>query len=103
MGDVFWYAPWRWKRVPPNTAFSAGAPAGGNGMANPPMIGRCVIPRHAWRSPSSAPRNFDLATKLPGAINMGMFDGHVELVKLENLWNYYWHFNYVPPSKRPGS
>ena len=32
--------------------------------------------------------------KLPGAINMGFADGHTELVKLEDLWNYYWHLDW---------
>ena len=29
-------------------------------------------------------------------------DGHAETVKLERLWQLYWHRNYVPPQKRPG-
>jgi hypothetical protein len=32
---------------------------------------------------------------------MGMIDGHAELVKLENLWTYHWHRDYVPPAVRP--
>jgi prepilin-type processing-associated H-X9-DG protein len=39
--------------------------------------------------------------KLPGAINMGMTDGHAELVKLENLWSFSWHRDYIPPLIRP--
>ena len=39
---------------------------------------------------------------LPGAINAAFFDGHVELVKLDDLWQLYWHKNYQPPAKRPG-
>ncbi len=74
-----------------------------NGKGNPPMIGRCVIPRHGWKHPSQAPRNFDITKRLPGAIDMGLFDGHVETVKLELLWSYYWHLNYRPPPRRPGS
>jgi prepilin-type processing-associated H-X9-DG protein len=38
---------------------------------------------------------------LPGAINMGMADGHTELVKLENLWDFYWHRDWLPPVVRP--
>jgi len=40
--------------------------------------------------------------KLPGAINVSFWDGHVEQVKLEGLWQLYWHRDYVPPAKRPG-
>jgi hypothetical protein len=30
-----------------------------------------------------------------------MADGHVELVKLERLWQYYWHMDWAPPATRP--
>jgi len=43
----------------------------------------------------------DTAQTLPGALNTGMADGHVELVKLENLWQCAWHRDWVAPSKRP--
>jgi hypothetical protein len=33
---------------------------------------------------------------------MTFFDGHAEQVKLERLWQLYWHKDYVPPAKRPG-
>jgi hypothetical protein len=39
--------------------------------------------------------------KVPGAINLAAFD-HVETVKLEGLWSFYWHKDYVAPAKRPG-
>ena len=38
---------------------------------------------------------------LVGGINMVFIDGHVEAVKLENLWQMYWSRGYVPPVKRP--
>jgi type II secretory pathway pseudopilin PulG len=62
---------------------------------------RCTIARHGFPNPASAPRVFDTAQRLPGAINIGSADGHVEMVKLENLWQYYWHLNWVPPATRP--
>jgi prepilin-type N-terminal cleavage/methylation domain-containing protein/prepilin-type processing-associated H-X9-DG protein len=62
---------------------------------------RCTISRHGGGNPGSAPRVFDTSQRLPGAINIGMADGHVELVKLENLWRYYWHRNWQPPASRP--
>ena len=38
---------------------------------------------------------------MPGAINMGLADGHTELVKLEDLWKYYWRLDWQPPAVRP--
>jgi hypothetical protein len=29
-------------------------------------------------------------------------DGHGELVKLDRLWQLYWHKDYQPPARRPG-
>lgn len=37
----------------------------------------------------------------PGAINISFSDGHVASVPLEELWQLYWHKDYVPPLKRP--
>jgi hypothetical protein len=35
-------------------------------------------------------------------VNVGFADNHVELVRLENLWQLYWHKMWKPPAKRPG-
>jgi len=59
-----------------------------------------AVPRHA--RPRTVPTNYPINQKLPGAINMVFVDGHAETVKLERLWQLYWHRNYVPPQKRPG-
>jgi prepilin-type N-terminal cleavage/methylation domain-containing protein len=64
-------------------------------------MGRCTIARHLVSSPKAAPRSVPAGQKLPGGIGMGFTDGHVEMVRLENLWQYYWHNNYVPPATRP--
>jgi prepilin-type N-terminal cleavage/methylation domain-containing protein/prepilin-type processing-associated H-X9-DG protein len=59
------------------------------------------IPRHGSRPirvPSAHPRD----APLPGAINMGFYDGHVEQVPLERLWQLHWHRDYFPPARRPG-
>ena len=61
---------------------------------------RCTIARHDT-APANAPRNFDIRQRLPGSVNIGMADGHVEAVRLENLWNCYWHLNWQPPALRP--
>ena len=63
-------------------------------------MGRCTVARHG-AGPTRAPVSFPAGQVLPGGINMGLADGHAELVKLQNLWNYYWHLGWVPPSTRP--
>ena len=60
-----------------------------------------TIPRHGSR-PSKVSTNYPATSKLPGAINVAFYDGHVETAKLERLWSLYWHKDYVPPVKRPG-
>jgi prepilin-type N-terminal cleavage/methylation domain-containing protein/prepilin-type processing-associated H-X9-DG protein len=53
-------------------------------------IARTCVARHAC-NPSAA-NTWTVATAVPlGAINVGMFDGHVELSKMPNLWNLQWH------------
>jgi prepilin-type N-terminal cleavage/methylation domain-containing protein/prepilin-type processing-associated H-X9-DG protein len=64
-------------------------------------MGLFTIPRHGSR-PSKIPTNHSPAVKLPGAINVSFFDGHVATVRLERLWSLSWHKNYVAPAKRPG-
>ncbi len=65
------------------------------------MMGRATIARHGGRGAAGAPRSVLPGRPLPGAINIGFADGHSEVVKLENLWDYYWHLNYQPPAVRP--
>jgi len=59
------------------------------------------IPRHGNR-PRTISRNWPEDKPLPGAVNVGFFDGHVALTKLDNLWNLSWYPDYQPPVKRPG-
>jgi len=33
---------------------------------------------------------------------VAFFDGHVEQVQLERLWQLYWYYDCQPPGKRPG-
>lgn len=89
--DSVWVDLWPYETDAPNSdLYNCG------GTSNPPGIQRCVTPRHAWRSPSSAPRSFPTTptAMLPGAVNLALWDGHVETVKLQNLWRYYWHQNW---------
>ena len=59
-----------------------------------------LLARHG-RRPHPPPEHWPLDQPLPGAINVGFFDGHVEPVPLERLWSLDWHKDYVPPAKRP--
>jgi prepilin-type N-terminal cleavage/methylation domain-containing protein len=69
--------------------------AAGGGM------GRCTLSRHGGVNPSAAPRYFPPGRPLPGAIDVGHADGHVALVKLQDLWSLTWHRNWQTPSARP--
>jgi prepilin-type processing-associated H-X9-DG protein len=65
-----------------------------------PGMSMLTIPRHGKRQ-NPAPRDHPASAALPGAINISFFDGHVEAVKLERLWNLQWHRDYNPLVKRP--
>ena len=60
-----------------------------------------ALPRHGSRS-RVIPTGHPSTEKLPGAVNVFFFDGHVEMVRLDELWGLYWQKNYVVPEKRPG-
>jgi|SRR5665213_619776 len=95
--DENWVDGWPMETDPPDTNLYTGRSLydGGDGMA------RWTIARHGGRGASSAPRNVPAGQKMHGAIDMGLADGHAELVKLEDLWNFYWHLNWQPPATRP--
>ena len=60
-----------------------------------------TIPRHGSR-PNALPSSWPSSQPLPGAVNVAFFDGHGATVKLDQLWQLYWHKGYQPPAKRPG-
>ncbi|HWW01522.1 MAG TPA: type II secretion system protein [Candidatus Acidoferrum sp.] len=64
-------------------------------------MGRFTIARHGAIRPASAPRNVAPGSRLPGAIDIGMADGHAELVPLERLWTLSWHLDWQVPVVRP--
>ena len=68
---------------------------GGSGM------GMVSVPRHGSR-PNPVPTVWPPDKLLPGAINLSFYDGHVELARLEQLWQFCWSRDYQPPTKRPG-
>lgn len=59
------------------------------------------VPRHGNR-PSRLPSSHKASERLPGANNISFYDGHIETVPLERIWQLYWHKDYAPPLKRPG-
>jgi prepilin-type N-terminal cleavage/methylation domain-containing protein len=95
--DAIWLDCWPRTNDPPSSNLYTGT----HGKGFTGSLGRVAIPRHGGFRAASAPRNFDTEQNLPGAINLACFDGHVELSKLENLWNYSWNRTWTPPSPRP--
>ncbi len=64
-------------------------------------MSQVALPRHGSR-PNPVPRNWLQNQPLPGAVNVVFFDGHVGLVKLDDLWQLTWHVDWKAPAKRPG-
>jgi prepilin-type N-terminal cleavage/methylation domain-containing protein/prepilin-type processing-associated H-X9-DG protein len=83
------------------TGFYSPGPGGGQG------IDRYLIARHGPHRPNVPPTSVNLTQPLLGGVNMGFFDGHVESVSLQNLWNLAWHPNWTFPARpvvpAPGS
>ena len=92
--DGCWVDMWPQATDPPSRDLYNGSDSNGG-------LDRLCIDRHSSHGGGQAPRNVSPNQPLPGAINMVLVDGHVELAKLENLWGYYWSYGYVPPAKRP--
>ena len=94
--DAVWVDFWPLSSDAPNAnLYLAG------GEENPAEIERIVTPRHGGVNASAAPRNFNITQKLPGSINLGLADGHVESFPLEHLWQYCWNATWIPPVRRP--
>ncbi|MBI2925527.1 MAG: type II secretion system protein [Verrucomicrobia bacterium] len=94
VGDAMWVDAWpNATDLPARNLYEGDGVAGG--------IGRYCIARHAIRSAKSAPKRMAPGERLPGAVNMACMDGHVETAKLDKLWDFYWHKDYVPPPTRP--
>jgi prepilin-type N-terminal cleavage/methylation domain-containing protein len=61
-----------------------------------------AIARHGSRPASAAPQQWNISQRMPGMVDVALFDGHVEKSQLENLWNYYWSADWEVPNPRPG-
>ena len=94
LADAMWVDAWPLATdKPARNLYEGDGPAGG--------ISRYTIARHGNATAPSAPRNWPPGVRLPGAINLVLADGHVELAPLEVLWKFEWHLNYARPAKRP--
>lgn len=67
------------------------------GYGSSSTMQRCCIARHGSGFPGGAPSQYFYTPNaiIPGSINMGFMDGHVDLVKLQTLWTYYWHLGWA--------
>jgi prepilin-type N-terminal cleavage/methylation domain-containing protein len=85
-GDGMWFDSWPQPTDP--DASNLYDPSNGNPLYD--MMPRFEIARHANYAPSQAPKKI---TGVPqtGVINLGIFDGHVESAKLQNLRKYCWY------------
>ena len=93
-GDAMWVDAWPEARnTPARNLYEGDGVSGG--------IGRYCIARHAITSARSAPRRVTAGERLPGAVNLVYMDGHAATVKLDQLWDQFWHRDYVPPATRP--
>ncbi len=83
--------------LPSRDLFEGGGPSGGasGGMQ------RLTIARHGSANPKNASRDHPPVAALPGSINIEFYDGHAEIVRLEDLWSLSWHKGYVAPPSRP--
>ncbi len=95
--DSVWTDAWPMETDPP----ARNLLAGGSTFQTTGGINRATISRHGGRPAGSAPTSVPPGSQLPGLINIGMADGHVESTKLDFLWNYTWHLNWKIPSPRP--
>lgn len=75
-------------------------PAGGPGLSGSggaSGLWRYAIARHGPNRPTRPPTNVSFANPFPGGIYIAFFDGHVDDVALNDLWNLDWHPDWNAP------
>jgi hypothetical protein len=72
-----------------------------NGGFNGPGLCRVAIARHGGSGPAAAQRSIPAGTKVPGKSCLALADGHVEAVKLDNLWGLFWTATWPAANQRP--
>ena len=93
--DAMWVDSWPTATdIPARNLYDQPSPAAAG-------INRFTVGRHGKASPKTAPTYVAPGQPLPASINMALADGHVELVKLDRLWDFFWHKDYAPPAMRP--
>jgi len=108
--DGIWVDFWPLEADSPSKDLYGTLTIGGGGNVSNPQQGsygshsmaRTVVARHGC-NPSAANKWINASDIPPGAINVGLFDGHVELTKLRDLWNYTWHNKWNPKIATPGT
>ena len=64
---------------------------------DPDGLTRICIARHGNKPAGAAPRKLPFGTSiLPGDIVSGFYDGHAAIVRLQDLWTYYWSLTWTP-------
>jgi prepilin-type processing-associated H-X9-DG protein len=103
-GDGVWVDSWPFENdLTDNGNFQVGAITTSGVAADqaggPEGLQRYLIARHGPHRVSTPPVSANNKDLWPGGINMVFFDGHVEDVSLNDLWNLYWHLNWSFPAK----
>ena len=95
--DAVWLNEWPLEGDAPAADLSSGAYNSILGMP------RCTIWRHGGKTATSpTPVGYSMLPPLyrfpnGSAINIGFADGHAQMVKLQDLWTLYWHYNWKTP------
>ncbi|MGH7943109.1 MAG: hypothetical protein ACREFR_18780, partial [Limisphaerales bacterium] len=63
-------------------------------------MARICVDRHGGLPPGSAPQHI-VSAPLPGSIDMGFVDGHAQLVRIQDLWTYDWHLDWIARAPPP--
>ena len=99
--DAVWWNEWPLEADQPAPDLSQGEAFNVIGMP------RCTIWRHGGKTATSpVPVQHQLFPPMSimpkeAAINIGFDDGHAQMVKLNDLWSLYWHYNWTPSATPP--